>query len=257
MKYKIELESLLSAVRYCAEADNNKEVWKRWNLLNVSEQIKKLSNVTFFEEEPQTIEQAKFMRQRVENALKNYRETDKQIDHFFDTIEETPDNNYLYACWSMIEQHLMNEGFELLYYIKSVEPEQQQTPKQDTPNEKLKQRIKDDIDLLLHFEPELYNQLNDEEELDNLSQKVEILANQVRGYIESTLVAQEAGKTRYPKGKSRYQDILKKGIDEHKKHDFGSLEPQQIIFIFKRYGIELHYSTVSRWRKQWNKPEKK
>lgn len=120
MKHKLELDNLLSAIRYCAMADNNKDILERWNRLNVTEHLEALANVTFFDDW-QTIEQMDFALHQAEKINAECSEIDSLLAPFWESTPETMESRYLLGLWSGIEIHILSEFHELREYIKGQE----------------------------------------------------------------------------------------------------------------------------------------
>lgn len=130
MKYKVELDNLLSAIRYCAAADNNNDFWERWDRLKVTEQLEVLANVTFFDDW-QTNEQREFSLYRAEKANAECREIDELLAPFWDNTPETTESRYLVGQWAGIQMHILGEMHELREYIRATkEPEKTQGQKE-------------------------------------------------------------------------------------------------------------------------------
>ena len=130
MKHKVELDSLFSAIRYCATADNSNDFWERWDRLKVTEQLEVLANVTFFDDW-QTNEQREFSLYRAEKANAECREIDELLAPFWDNTPETTESRYLVGQWAGIQMHILGEMHELREYIRATkEPEKTQGQKE-------------------------------------------------------------------------------------------------------------------------------
>lgn len=175
MKYKVELDSLFSALRYCATADNNTDFWKRWDRLKVTEQLEALANVTFFDDW-QTNEQREFSLYRAEKANAECREIDELLAPFWDNTPETTESRYLLGQWADIQIRILGEMHELREYVRATkepkqattpepatEPEQGSEPEQDNNKPHatawLKEVFGNDTDLIEDFLREVQNKL--------------------------------------------------------------------------------------------------
>lgn len=141
MKYKVELSRILSAIHYCATADNNKDFLERWNRLKVAKQLEALANVTFLDDW-QTIEQMEYTLYQAENIEADFDHTHGMLHRFLDVIPDTPENRHLYSQLVGIECHFTRELHELREYVRTkkeqaAEPEQATTPEPATEPEQI------------------------------------------------------------------------------------------------------------------------